>query len=266
MLPVPIEDTIRKRTSWRSYNGSTLSLDDRQAIESYISSDLKTPFGNKPKFHLIDYIPGERKLGTYGFIQGAKHFVVGSINNASMSIEDYGYVMEKIILYATNLNLGTCWLGGTFNKSGFAKSINLSENEFIPAVTPLGYGKEQRQLIGKLIRWGAGSRNRNPWDQLFFNPDWTPFREINAGEYSKALEMVRIGPSASNGQPWRIVIDDEMVHFYLKIKPGYGAMNRLDIGIAICHFELSMGSQGKWVIRQPSLPSKGLNYVATWTK
>jgi len=31
-----------------------------------------------------------------------------------MNLENFGYRMELIVLHATDLELGTCWLGGTF--------------------------------------------------------------------------------------------------------------------------------------------------------
>lgn len=53
--------------------------------------------------------------------------------------ESLGYVFEKIVLYITSLGLGTCWLGGSFNKADFEKAITLEEDEFIPVISPMGY-------------------------------------------------------------------------------------------------------------------------------
>jgi len=60
--------------------------------------------------------------------------------------------------------------------------------------------------------------------------------------------MVRIAPSASNKQPWRIVKIEGAWHFFLERTKGYGDgiifkllkladIQRLDMGIAMCHFE-----------------------------
>ena len=55
--------------------------------------------------------------------------------------------------------------------------------------------------------------------------------------------MVRLGPSASNKQPWRILVEDHGVHFYEKKTPRYSDtfpydIQRLDLGIAACPFHL----------------------------
>jgi hypothetical protein len=73
------------------------------------------PFGSPVRFSLVAAKPGEsetlKKLGTYGFIKGARAFIIGAIKHSEKNLEDYGYLMEQVILFATSLGLGTCWLG-----------------------------------------------------------------------------------------------------------------------------------------------------------
>ena len=269
MHTTPISDIIRRRTSWRTYNGEKLSEEDSQSLLSFIISDLEPLFGSELRFSLIDYKSGTQKLGTYGFIKNARHFIAGAVKPGDMNIEDYGYTLEKIILHATSRGLGTCWLGGFFNKQDFHKALNPIEGEVMPAVTPIGYVQKNRGTFGKVVRYVAGSRNRKPWNDLFFKPDFTSLSKEDAGIFAESLEMIRLGPSASNGQPWRIVLDDESTHFYVKSRSGYETMVRLDMGIALCHFDLSMketGFNGEWRVQDPKLPSSGLGYVATWRR
>ena len=69
---------------------------------------------------------------------------------------------------------------------------------------------------------------------------------------------VRQGPSASNKQPWRILKSADRFHLYLQRTRGYrnvftrmaqvDDMQRIDMGIAMCHFELTareLGLSGK---------------------
>jgi hypothetical protein len=76
--------------------------------------------------------------------------------------------MEHVILFATDLGLGTCWLGGTFSKSGFAKKIAMRAREVMPAVAVIGYVAEE-SWFGGWIRKRAGSDVRFPWESLFFD-------------------------------------------------------------------------------------------------
>ena len=98
-----------------------------------------------------------------------------------------------------------------------------------------------------------------------------------AGRYALPLEMIRLGPSASNRQPWRIVKepDRDSFHFVLERTRGYlrsyqGVdFQKIDMGIAMCHFELSAresGLDGSWEIRNPGLAlGEGREYTVSWT-
>jgi nitroreductase len=220
-------------------------------------------------------------LTTYGFIRGATGFVIGAVTSTAYGLEDFGYLVERIILQATDLDLGTCWLGGTFNKSRFAKRIGLSDGESVPAVVSLGYIAEKPRRLDAMIRRGAGSDTRLPWERLFCDAEFgASLSAAEAGTYATPLEMVRLAPSASNQQPWRIIRDGGSWHLYLQRTPGYGEgalsrfrrgadMQRIDMGIAMCHFELSareLGLDGRWQISDPaiSVPDALTEYTASW--
>lgn len=254
---------MRERTSWRTYQRKELEKNDRERIMDFIDAPQFSPFGNKPRFKLIDNADMDEKIGTYGFIRGAQNFIVGAAKRAPMSMEDYGYVFEKLILYLTGLGLGTCWLGGSFTKNSVADALNPGVDEIIPAISPVGY-RGDRGLVGKAIRWGAGSRNRKPWSDLFFNESLDSSLSVgDAGRYIVGFEMVRIAPSASNGQPWRLVLDGECVHFYHDEKE-YSVFRQLDLGIAMSHFDLAnkeQGISGEWSNESIIDP----RYVATWS-
>ena len=72
----------------------------------------------------------------------------------------------------------------------------------------------------------------------------TPMSKEKAGIFKIPLEMVRLAPSAVNKQPWRVVVIDNLVHFYLKRSKGFGKegkldMQEIDLGIALCHFDFA---------------------------
>jgi len=188
---------------------------------------------------------------------------------------DLGYCFEKVILKATNLDLGTCWMGGTFKRANFAERINVSEDEIVPAISPVGYARDRRTIREIAVRRFANSNQRKPWEELFFDGDLnTPLSKDSAGLYEVPLECVRIGPSASNNQPWRVISQKQQgaFHFYLKRTWGYDKFNGIDlqlvdIGIAMCHFELSArekGLSGIWEVVKPELDMGNTEYIVTW--
>jgi hypothetical protein len=273
-------DAINKRVSVRSYADRPIDNAKKQEIINMLQSTNRGPLGNEVRFTLIDFTALGKdeigNLGTYGFISGAELFIVSAVKEEEGAFVDLGYCFEKVILEATNMGLGTCWLGGTFKRANFAEKINISEDEIVPAISPVGYARDRRTIREMALRRFANSNQRKPWEELFFDGDLdTPLLKDSAGLYAVPLECVRIGPSASNNQPWRVSAQNQRgaFHFYLKRTWGYDKFNGkidlqlVDIGIAMCHFELSArekGLSGIWEVAKPELDMGNTEYIVTW--
>ena len=144
----------------------------------------------------------------------------------------------------------------------------------IPVITPVGYAKESRSLLDSVMVMTAGSKNRKDWTELFFDKNFNkPLKKEEAGKFIEAFEMVKIAPSASNKQPWRIVKDGNSFHFFLCRNKGYGSVlsfdiQRLDIGIAMCHFESminELGFLGRWNDIKPELTNvENIEYIVSY--
>ncbi len=272
-------DAITRRRSVRNYDDQPLTGDLRARVEAVLAAERPCFFGGRPRFALVDRDAARDeqgvKLGTYGFIKGARTFIAGAIAAGPHAELDYGYALEAIILELTAMGLGTCWLGGTFSRAEYARVLALTGDEFVPAVTPVGTAAAQRGAVERLVRWGAKSDSRLPWARLFFDrrPD-RPLTKAAAGAYAEALEALRRGPSASNKQPWRVLRMEDRLHLFLQRTPGYGKLvpaadlQHIDMGIAMCHLELAAGAMhlpGTWVVEPPRVPVPELGeYVVTW--
>lgn len=281
----PVSDVITVRSSCRSYRKEPIKAPHRKIIEDMLHREETGPFGNVPRFNLVTSSSGDvnalKGLGTYGFIKNPAAFIVGAIKERPGYLEDYGYVMERIILRVTDLGIGSCWLGGSFNKSSFSEKISPEESEIVPAVVSLGYGLQNRSLMDSLVRFSAGSKKRKPWEEIFFHGDISvPLSGVEAGDYAEPLEMLRRAPSASNKQPWRIIKAPEgnAYHFFLERSSSYkislkliraADLQRVDMGIGMCHFELTareQGLRGTWETALPehiTVPA-GTEYIVTW--
>ena len=182
-------------------------------------------------------------------IKGASAFIVSKASEDAYAVEALGYEFEKLILFLTTLGLGTCWLGGTFNRAEFSKALGESEETYIPAISPVGFF-EKKSLRENLMRGFVHADSRKPWEALFFDGGFqTPLSQDEAGPYAFPLEMLRLGPSASNKQPWRVVRDSGRYHFFEQKTPGYSSaykfdMQSIDMGIAACHFHLAATEKG----------------------
>lgn len=275
-----IIETINKRVSIRSYTNQAITEEVKTKLRTAFQENSQGPFSNRVRFHLVETAENVKQelkeLGTYGSIRGAHLFIAGTVKKSDRAMEDFGYCMEQNILKATELGLGTCWLGGVLNRSTFAKKIAASGDELIPAVTPLGYPAEKRSVTDNLVRAFAGSKHRKDFGELFCSGDHnTPLNKTECGKYAVPLESVRLAPSASNKQPWRVIKEKglNIFHFYLKESSFYNNMikdikiQNLDLGIALCHFELAakeLSLNGAWQVNRQALEAADWQYIISW--
>ena len=268
---------IDQRTSVRTYTDQPIETEKRDAISAFMAGHTDNPFGARVRFALVD--SDEKKLGTYGVIRGAKTFFAGCLQKGDRDLEGFGFVFEKIVLFAQAQGLGTCWLGGMLNRGSFGKVLDMKSSEYLPAVSPLGYARAKRSLMDQVVVISAGARKRKPFGELFFDETWGNPLDIADSDIKTCLEMVRKGPSASNKQPWRVIRKNGKYHFYLAEDRKYigntrfgFCMQRIDMGIAACHFSLTakeLGVPGEILFEDPKLLSDGeikagCQYSFTW--
>ncbi len=250
------------------------------ALEKF-SADLELPFRNRVRFGIIDKkkVRAENLFsgGSYGMIKGVRYYLSALIKKGTpRGWEDIGFGLEALVLHATSLDLGSCWIGGIFDRKNFGRAIGIGADEILPAVIAIGRPAERRSWRDRLVRWSARGDLRKEAVAIFFNNDWqTPFPGTDFPQWAPVLENMRLGPSASNKQPWRIIHRNGAFHFFLDRDKAYSAMmpfadlQRIDLGIAMCHFQLSaqeLGLPGEWWDGEPALPATPANfeYIASF--
>ena len=262
-----IVDTIQKRRSVRTYSGEPLREEHIAQIKQYINQ-LQPPFGAKARIELISIHSSEKpiKLGTYGWVKGAQDYLALIFEEVPFADTAAAYLFEQIILFCTDLGLGTCWLGGSFSRSDFKKQVTLKPNEKLRIVSPVGYAIDKKRFLEKyIVNADKKHSSRKPFGELFFDKYFdNPLTENAAGRFLKPLEMVRLAPSANNKQEWRALLEDKSLHFY---KNPYPMFDTIDMGIALCHFELTckeLGIEGKFELLQDFPENDKLKYVISW--
>lgn len=245
-----MRDAILKRESTRTYKKEVLAKADIDMIISLVKKYklLKGPFDHSfdLTFSLNNSEDTEsKKIGTYGLIKNVPSFIGGVCENDFQSIIDFGFVFEHLILDLTKHEFDTCWLGGTFKRHNYRKELEV--NEIIPAISPVGHRALKRTFVERAMRNSAKAQSRLPLSHLF--KYYTDFSNIVLDlddPIIHALSLVRKAPSASNKQPWRAYVDDQSVHFYIERTNKYPRVSlnydiqALDIGIALCHFEVGI--------------------------
>ena len=262
-------EQIKKRRSVRTFDGRTLDESIKETIKSYMK-DNKNPFDIPVEIKFLD--AKENGLSC-PVVSGTDLFVGGKIENVPNASAAFGYSFEVFVLLAQSLGLGTVWLGGTMNRAAFEAAMELGENEMMPCASPIGTVAKKMSIRENMMRKAIKADERLPFEELFFEKSMDkPLTAEKAGNLKVPLEMVRLAPSAVNKQPWRIVVEDKMVHFYLKRSKGFGKegkldMQMIDMGIALCHFELAAkecGLKTEFFQEEPKITVGEAEYVASY--
>jgi nitroreductase len=219
---------IFKRRSIRKFDMTPLSEQRLQQIMRFADSV-------KP---LIPNIRFEYSFLTQNDVKNllpikAPHYISIYSENKDEYLMNTGFILQQIDLYLSANNIGSCWLG----MAKPTKDIPLTRNgmEF---VIMLAFGDTKEEL------------HRNSVLQFKRNS----ISEITSIKDSEELlEPVRLAPSASNSQPWffsgdlnKIVVSRRKLGI---IKAAlYKNMNEIDIGIALCHLNLSIKHKGKSLV------------------
>ena len=260
---------IKGRKSVRTFDGRPVSAGDRERLEQYAQT-IENPFGVPVRFAWLD--AQEHNLSS-PVLSGETLYVAGIVGKVPCADVAFGYSFEKLVLYAWSLGIGTTWIGGTMKREAFERAAGLSEGEMMPCVSPLGYPAGKRSIKETLMRKGVGADSRLPAEKLFFDGAWNEsLPSEKQVPISNLIEMVRWAPSAVNRQPWRIVVSNNDFHFYEKRDKGYagektGDLQKIDVGIALCHFTIGLEAQGKRaevIAADPGLAvPDGVEYIAT---
>lgn len=273
-LPIDVKKAVQDRVSIRSYEERSLTKEDKSKLMDFNAS-LTNPFGVDVKVQYISKDKGAEdvQLGTYGTIRGAKDFLAITVKDQPYAMEAVGYQFENLVLYATDMGLGTVWLAGTFNRKDFKNVIEISDEDLFPCICPVGYPGQKRSFIEKITRASLGSKKRKEWDKLFFLDDFSKsLTKEGAGRYTDALDMLRLAPSATNAQPWAVVKEGDKFHFFCNYKNSLNndvkKIKHLDLGIALSHFHqtaMSDGLNGKLEVADIDFDvPENMHYIITY--
>lgn len=230
---------IPGRTSRRTYQGGPLPKSDKNIILTQIKEINEA---GSVKFILLEdageFFNGLKK--SYGMFKNVHSAVVLAGKKADPSIKTWvGYYGEFLVLEAAASNIGTCWIGGTYDRNRLFERIGLAPDEELFLVLSIGKTHEEKTLKEKLL--SQLGKNKPQWQELLTSPlpvaSW-----IEAG-----LEAARYAPSAVNKKPARYEVTPKGVRAY-PITKKYG-FEETDLGISMAHFQLgaqSMGITGSW--------------------
>ena len=214
-----IKEAIKARHSVRQYSSDKIAEDVRNSLESLIEECNKES-GLHIQLITDDAECFDTLLGHYGKFAGVNNYIaiVGSKKLGNLD-ELGGYYGEKVVLKAQILGLNTCWVAGTYGK-GKCKAV-VDAGEKIVCVIAIGYGlssgtAHKSKELSKLC--GVSEKDMPAW-------------------FKEGIDAALMAPTALNQQKFFIDLDGGDA----VIKPGFGPMTKLDLGIVRYNFEVASG-------------------------
>lgn len=241
-----LQKIVRGRRSVRTFDGRELEAADLEKLSAFLK-ETENPYGIPVTFRFLD---AKKQALPCPVVTGTNLFVGAKVPRVPHAEEAFGYSFEMFVLYAQSLGIGTVWVGGTMDRAAFERAMDLQAEERMPCMSPLGYPAKKTSVREGMMRKAIKADQRSPFESLFFDGSFdTPLTAEKAGRLAEPLQMVRWAPSAVNKQPWRVVSGPGGVHFYLKQSKGFvsdavGNMQKVDLGIALCHFALAAKENG----------------------
>lgn len=233
-------EAIEKRISCRAYTD--------QPLEQYIVDELSAlseSLSQEGGIRVVLVGPSEGgadlKLNRRMFSGTISTYAALIGPDDDLTREKVGYFGEKLVLRATQLGLGSCWVAGTFDRSSV--TLALGEGEVLHDVIPIGTMPDRQPLAQRTIR--AGLRRRDKKAQAMYQGD-VALADAPAWMRS-ALDAVVKGPSAVNEQPVVFVYEQGVLRATLPhLKRN---LEFTDLGIAKLHVQIAAeaaGIKGAW--------------------
>ncbi|MEL7656636.1 MAG: nitroreductase family protein, partial [Bacillota bacterium] len=182
---------------------------------------------------------------SYGLFSGMPSLIalVGEKTDPELK-QKIGYFGEFLVLECVSLELGTCWISGSYNREECLKSILIKDSEELVCIIAAGNVAENKTIKELFI--SQVGKGKQSFDELLAEKDSTPPLWVANG-----IEAARIAPSAVNGKP--------IVYQYINnqlsatiAKKNHDA-EEIDLGISMAHFQLGALQglkEGTWIKKE----------------
>ncbi|MCF7876672.1 nitroreductase family protein [Candidatus Bipolaricaulota bacterium] len=260
---------IKRRRSIRKYANEELSLTRLDELEKELESVRKFDSEVSVGARLIrdgralqEDISGI--IADYGKVE-APHYLVLTSEDTEDGYVELGYRYEFVVLALAAQGIGTCWIGKGFSDEQLDRYVQLPPGQkcvTLIALGPLPDGEELDEI---------GDPKRKEIGHFLVNGDPGNLNEATR----EIIDCLRRAPSALNGQPWRVIVEEGTVHLYLRARnkvtkmvlKSLNQLNRVDAGIGLCHLEVG-GNHFQEAVetRKVTHPERrGLSYIGSLT-
>ena len=214
-------EAIKARHSVRAYTDEPVSQAHIEELRR-LADKLNRESGLR-----MQVIAGDAKafsgfMAHYGKFRNVTNYIalVGPKWSSTVD-EKVGYYGERLVLRATQLGLGTCWVGLTYSRN--RDVVKVEQNERLVCVIAFGHGAEpgraHKTKTREQVMAVAGGGDAPQW-------------------FIDGVDAALLAPTAVNQQKFKFRLLDNGKG---KASAGLGFFSKEDLGIVECPLELGAG-------------------------
>ncbi len=156
------EEVVKKRRSIRRYKDTPVPKE--KILKILEAARIAPSAAHRQPWHFIVVEDKEaiKKLAKSPWAADAPVMIVGLADqeaSPNWCLNDHGIAFEHIVLEATNLGLGTCWMGQSNREELVKGLLGIPDKYKVVALTPLGVpdetpGPKDRKSLDDIVSWG----------------------------------------------------------------------------------------------------------------
>lgn len=272
---------IQNRRSVREYKEKIV----KQALIDDLFADIKTKRKLKDDIKLDFYFINNGKeaferldgfVGYHGKVIKAPHYIYMISEKKEGYLKNAGYIAERLILKATDLGLGTCWVEVPEDDDKVKEALEIKEKGALVALIAIGYPQKESKVLNNndskkrsafpLAELGYPNADikyseepasgRLSIEDIVYIKEWGKSASVDDLEnrgMAEAFYYMRLAPSWGNRQPWKFIVDGEKVVLAVRndLNLTSEKVSKIEAGIAMLYFELMVhesGIPGKWTL------------------
>lgn len=259
-----------KRKSTRAFKDKKVAAQTLDALRTYAKTCARLLSEIPAEWEILEEDPGNLSgaAGYSGFMVDAPCYLVLMSENAPHALENAGYMGEDMVLKLTELGLESCWL--TITDAALLKQRLHTDSALTPlCLIAFGYEKPEPGNLRLDIKSPSTihmkQRNGQIAPKLFvedavYGGAWGQPSDLASWEADSDLYRAFIAaccaPSALNRQPYRFILDHDIVSLALIPDELTTPENAgLNAGIVMHHFASVLSQHvnhpGRWQMGAP---------------
>ncbi len=161
-IAIEFDEVIKKRRSIRRYKDTPVPKE--KILKMLEAARIAPSAANREPWHFIVVEDKEaiKKLAKSPWAAEAPVMIVGLADqeaSPNWCLNDHGIAFEHIVLAATNLGLGTCWMGQSNREDLVRGLLGIPDKYKVVALTPVGVpdetpGPKERKSLDDIASWG----------------------------------------------------------------------------------------------------------------